>query len=59
MRFRGLIGTNGTAASGRLVKEVCAVDADVRGGLCDVDGELGEPGVDRKRTLQGVGMRLG
>ena len=66
----GLIGTNGAAGitsvtgligwvtSGELFERVCADGEDGRGGLWGVDGELGELGVDRKRTLQGVGMRI-
>ena len=42
-----------------LVKGICAVDGGVKGGLWDVDGELGESKVDRNRTLIGVGTGLG
>ncbi len=31
----------------------------IGGELWDVDGELGELGVERNRTLTGVGMKLG
>ena len=55
----GTTGVTGVADPRVLVKGVCVVDEDVGGGLRDVDGELGELGVDRKRTLIGVEMGLG
>ena len=50
----GTTGVTGVTEPRVLVKGVCAMDEDVGGGLWDVDGELGEPGVDRNRTLIGV-----
>lgn len=55
----GTTGVTGVAAPRVLVKGICAVDDDVKGGLWDVDGELEETGVHRKRTLIGVETGLG
>ena len=42
-----------------LVKGICVGEEDVGGGLRDVDGEIGELGVERNNTLIGVKMGLG
>ena len=42
-----------------LVKGMCIGEEDVGGGLWDVDGELGELGVERNKTLIGVEIGLG
>ena len=45
----GTTGVTGEAESKVYIKGICAVDEDGGGEPCDVDGELGELGTDRKR----------
>ena len=61
----GTVGTTGiTGVKGIEVitvwgKRTCAGEEGMCGELWDVDGELGELGLDRNRTLTGVGVELG
>ena len=53
----GTTGVMGMVEVRVLVKGICVVEGGVKGGLLDVDDELGELGVDRNKTL--IGVRTG
>lgn len=55
----GTTGVMGMVEVRVLVKGICAVEGGVKGGLLDVDDELGESRVDQNRTLIGVGTGFG
>jgi len=55
----GINGTTGTEVTTVVVVVVCAVNGGVEGLLWDVDDEQGEIGVERNKTLTGVGTQLG
>ena len=52
----GVIGIEGVTVWG---ERTCVGEEGISGELWDVDGELGELGVERNRTLTGVGIELG
>ena len=52
----GVMGIEGVTVWG---KRTCVGEEGIGGELWDVDGELGELGVERNRTLTGVGIELG
>jgi len=53
----GINGTPGTAVT--IVVVVCAVNGGVEMVLGEMDDEQGEVGVERNKTLTGVGKQLG
>ena len=55
----GISGTTGTIGTTIVVMGVCVVNGGVEGVLWEVDDEQGEVGVERNKTLTGVGTLLG
>jgi len=55
----GITGITGTTVKTVVfAKGVCSKNGEVEGVLSDVDDEVGETGVDRNKTLTGVGTAL-
>ena len=55
----GMTGTAGRVVITLVVVVVCTVNGGVEKVLGEVDDEQGEVGVERNRTLSGVGKQLG
>jgi len=55
----GINVTTGTTGIIGVVVVVCGVNEGVETTLGEVDDELGEVGVERNKTLTGVGTQLG
>ena len=55
----GITGVNGVEVVTVWGKRTCVGEEGMFGELRDVDGELGELGLDRNRTLTGVGIESG
>ena len=59
VRTTGITGVKGIEVTTVWGQGTCVGEEGIGGELWDVDGELGELGVERNRTLMGVEMGLG